>query len=105
MTFATFAIAGMPPFAGFFSKDAILWSAWSSGNHILWLIGVITAGMTSFYMFRLWFLTFFGEYRGPNPETADMDTTPTRNMPDMPARFTMRTMPTPPAEATDTDPA
>jgi len=70
MTVATFAIAGLPPFAGFFSKDRILWSAWSSGNHIIWLIGVITAGMTSFYMFRLWFLTFFGEYRGPNPETA-----------------------------------
>jgi NADH-quinone oxidoreductase subunit L len=70
MTVATFAIAGLPPFAGFFSKDRILWSAWSSGNHVIWLIGVITAGMTSFYMFRLWFLTFFGEYRGPNPETA-----------------------------------
>ena len=70
MTFATFAIAGIPPFAGFFSKDRILWSAWSGGYHVLWLIGVITAGMTSFYMFRQWFLTFFGEYRGPNPETA-----------------------------------
>jgi len=70
MTIATFAIAGIPPFAGFFSKDQILWSAWSGGYHALWLIGIITAGMTSFYMFRLWFLTFFGEYRGPNPETA-----------------------------------
>ncbi len=70
MTIATFAIAGLPPFAGFFSKDRILWSAWSSGYHIVWLIGVITAGMTSFYMFRLWFLTFFGKYRGPNPEAA-----------------------------------
>jgi NADH-quinone oxidoreductase subunit L len=71
MTFATLAIAGIPPFAGFFSKDAILWKAWSSpyGAHIYWLIGVITAGMTSFYMFRLWFLTFFGEYRGPNTAT------------------------------------
>ncbi len=74
MTIATFAIAGIPPFAGFFSKDRILWSAWSSGFHIIWLIGVITAGMTSFYMFRLWFLTFFGKYRGPNPETAGHDT-------------------------------
>ena len=70
MTIATFAISGLPPFAGFFSKDRILWSAWSSGEHLIWLIGVITAGMTSFYMFRLWFLTFFGEYRGPNPEAA-----------------------------------
>ncbi len=70
MTVATFAISGLPPFSGFFSKDRILWSTWSSGAHVLWLIGVITAGMTSFYMFRLWFLTFFGDYRGPNPETA-----------------------------------
>ena len=70
MTAATFAISGFPPFSGFFSKDEILWKTWSSpyGAHIYWLIGVITAGMTSFYMFRLWFLTFFGEYRGSNPE-------------------------------------
>jgi len=70
MTSATFAIAGFPPFAAFFSKDAILWQTWASGQHILWLIGIIAAGMTSFYMFRLWFMTFFGEYRGPNPATA-----------------------------------
>jgi len=69
MTSATFAIAGIPPFAAFFSKDAILDSAFMGGHQILWLIGVIAAGMTSFYMFRLWFLTFFGEYRGPNPAT------------------------------------
>ena len=92
MTIATFAIAGLPPFAGFFSKDRILWSAWSSGDHVLWLIGVITAGMTSFYMFRLWFLTFFGEYRGPNPETPVTVTMPMRSTPDMRARFTMRRM-------------
>ena len=70
MTSATFAIAGLPPFAAFFSKDAILWQTWASGQHVLWLIGIIAAGMTSFYMFRLWFLTFFGEYRGPNPAAA-----------------------------------
>jgi NADH-quinone oxidoreductase subunit L len=66
MTAATFAIAGIPPFAGFFSKDEILWQAYSSssGSWVYWLIGVITAFITSFYMFRLWFLTFFGEYRG-----------------------------------------
>src|SRR5208282_603270 len=66
MTAATFAIAGFPPFAGFFSKDAILWKAFSSpyGSWVYWLIGVFTAFLTSFYMFRLWFLTFFGEYRG-----------------------------------------
>jgi NADH-quinone oxidoreductase subunit L len=70
MTSATFAIAGLPPFAAFFSKDAILWQTWASGQHILWLIGIIAACMTSFYMFRLWFLTFFGEYHGPNPAAA-----------------------------------
>jgi len=67
MTVATIAIAGIPPFAGFFSKDEILWKAYSSGpsGWIFWLIGLITAFMTSFYMFRLWFMTFFGELRGP----------------------------------------
>jgi NADH-quinone oxidoreductase subunit L len=64
MTIATFTISGFPPLAAFFSKDEILWKTWASGNHILWLIGLIAAGMTSFYMFRLWFMTFFGEYRG-----------------------------------------
>src|SRR3974390_924848 len=64
MTVATFTISGFPPLAAFFSKDEILWKTWASGNHVLWLIGVIAAGMTSFYMFRLWFMTFFGEYRG-----------------------------------------
>jgi NADH-quinone oxidoreductase subunit L len=64
MTVATFTIAGFPPLAAFFSKDEILWKTWASGNHVMWLIGLIAAGMTSFYMFRLWFMTFFGEYRG-----------------------------------------
>ena len=73
MTSATFAIAGLPPFAAFFSKDAILGATFTSGQHVLWLIGIIAAGMTSFYMFRLWFMTFFGEYRGPNPATAGHD--------------------------------
>ena len=66
MTAATFAIAGFPPFAGFFSKDAILFQAYTSpyGSWVYWVIGVSTAFLTSFYMFRQWFLTFFGEYRG-----------------------------------------
>jgi NADH-quinone oxidoreductase subunit L len=63
MTAATFAIAGIPGLSGFFSKDEILWRAYQA-NWIYWLIGVITAFITSFYMFRLWFMTFFGEYRG-----------------------------------------
>jgi NADH-quinone oxidoreductase subunit L len=66
MTIATFTIAGFPPLAAYFSKDEILWKAYSSpnGSWLYWLIGVITAFITSFYMFRLWFLTFFGDYRG-----------------------------------------
>ncbi len=66
MTTATFAIAGIPPLAGFFSKDEILWMAYFSphGSWVFWLIGIVTAFITSFYMFRLWFMTFFGDYRG-----------------------------------------
>ena len=63
MTIATFAIAGIPPFAGFFSKDEILWRAYQT-SWVYWFIGLFTAFLTSFYMFRLWFMTFFGEYRG-----------------------------------------
>jgi len=60
---AILAISGIPFFSGFFSKDEILWKTFSQGNFILWLIGVLTAGMTAFYMFRLLFLTFFGKSR------------------------------------------
>jgi NADH-quinone oxidoreductase subunit L len=63
MSAATFAIAGFPPFAGFFSKDEILARAYQA-NPTYWFIGVTTAFITSFYMFRLWFMTFFGDYRG-----------------------------------------
>ena len=63
MGIATLAIAGIPPFAGFWSKDEILWKAYQA-NWIYWLIGVITAFITSFYMFRLFFMTFLGDYRG-----------------------------------------
>jgi len=66
MTAAVFAICGVWPFAGFYSKDEILFRAFVSDNPIaklLWLVGLITAGMTAFYMFRLWFKTFFGEPR------------------------------------------
>ncbi len=63
MTIATLAIAGIPPFAGFFSKDEILWRAYQA-SWVYWFIGLFTAFLTSFYMFRLWFMTFFGEYRG-----------------------------------------
>src|ERR1039457_5643198 len=63
MGIATLAIAGIPPLAGFWSKDEILWRAFNA-NWVYWLIGVITAFITSFYMFRLMYMTFGGEYRG-----------------------------------------
>jgi NADH-quinone oxidoreductase subunit L len=65
MLVGTLAIAGTPFLAGFFSKDEILWKAFSSpqGSPALWVIGVAVAGMTAFYMFRLLFMTFFGESR------------------------------------------
>jgi len=66
MLIATLAIAGIPFFAGFFSKDEILWQAWHSAEGsfpYLWLIGFGTALMTAFYMFRLMFLTFHGQPR------------------------------------------
>src|SRR5215468_2753471 len=66
MFIATLAIAGIPPFAGFVSKDAILWETWTSehGAYIwLWVIGYGTALMTAFYMFRLMYLTFHGQPR------------------------------------------
>src|ERR1700738_1387868 len=65
MVTATLAIAGFPPLAGFFSKDAILLNAFQSenGGHFLYAVGLFTALLTSFYMFRLIFLTFFGKQR------------------------------------------
>jgi NADH-quinone oxidoreductase subunit L len=66
MLIATLAIAGIPPFAGFFSKDEILWQTWTSEGgayRILWAIGYITALMTAFYMFRLIYLTFYSKPR------------------------------------------
>jgi len=63
MLIATLAIAGIFPFAGFFSKDEILFHAWESGGPILWAVGVIGAFLTAFYMFRLYFMTFHGPSR------------------------------------------
>jgi len=66
MTMGVLAIAGAPGFSAFFSKDEILFRAFVSPNplgKLLWFVGLVTAGMTSFYMFRLWFKTFFGEER------------------------------------------
>src|SRR5205814_3168562 len=68
---ATVAIAGIPPLAGFFSKDEILWFAFASargGSPLLFALAATTALLTAFYMFRLLWLTFFGRSR-MNPET------------------------------------
>src|SRR5260221_453600 len=64
MLIATLAIAGIPPLAGFFSKDAILFGAFQiPGGHPLYALGLLTALLTSVYMFRLIFLTFHGKQR------------------------------------------
>ena len=70
MFVGSIAIAGIPPFSGFFSKDEILAYTFQE-NKVLWGLAVITAGMTAFYMFRLIFMTFYGEYRGPSWEKDD----------------------------------
>jgi NADH-quinone oxidoreductase subunit L len=59
----TLAIAGIPFFSGFFSKDEILWFAWLNGSPILWMVGALAAFTTAFYMWRLTSLTFLGEER------------------------------------------
>ncbi|MBC8122943.1 MAG: NAD(P)H-quinone oxidoreductase subunit 5 [Gemmatimonadaceae bacterium] len=71
ITSATFligclAISGIPPFSGFWSKDEILGATFDA-SPILWVIGFVTAGMTAFYMFRMYFMTFEGGYRGEDP--------------------------------------
>src|SRR5436190_23445215 len=63
MIAGTLGIAGIPGSAGLFSKVAMLWRAYQTSG-AYWLVGVVTAFITSFYMFRLWFMTFTGEYRG-----------------------------------------
>jgi len=72
------AIAGMPPFSGFFSKDEILAGAFEAekGGVILWAIGVITAMMTAFYMFRLYAMTFLGKFRGTHEQEHHLHESP-----------------------------
>jgi NADH-quinone oxidoreductase subunit L len=68
---ASLAITGIPGLAGFFSKDEILWQVYSSpqGSHALYIVGLVTAGMTAFYMWRLMYMTFYGTSR-VEPEAA-----------------------------------
>jgi NADH-quinone oxidoreductase subunit L len=65
MLIGSLAIAGIPPLAGFFSKDEILGEAFKFEFYWVWFIGFVVAGLTAFYMFRLMGLTFWGEFRGP----------------------------------------
>jgi NADH-quinone oxidoreductase subunit L len=69
------AIAGIPPFSGFFSKDAILLSAFEH-NKALYIIGLITAALTAFYMFRLLFITFYGGFRGDEEQRQHVHESP-----------------------------
>ena len=69
------AIAGMPPFSGFFSKDEILGAAFAK-NPLLWIIGVLGAMMTAFYMFRLYAMTFLGKFRGTDEQQHHLHESP-----------------------------
>jgi NADH-quinone oxidoreductase subunit L len=69
------AIAGCPPFSGFFSKDAILLSAFEH-NKVLWILAVFAAMMTAYYMFRLYFLTFSGKFRGTHDQEHHLHESP-----------------------------
>lgn len=75
MFIATIAISGIPPFAGFFSKDEILAHAFQA-NTVYWVVGILTALFTAFYMFRLLFLTFFGSFRGTADQQAHLHESP-----------------------------
>ncbi len=65
MVIGSLALAGIPPLAGFFSKDEILAEAFNRGYYLFYVIGVVVAVMTAFYTFRMIFLTFWGSWRGP----------------------------------------
>jgi NADH-quinone oxidoreductase subunit L len=73
---ATLALAGIPPLAGFFSKDAILAGVFEDHRYVLFAVGVLTAGMTAFYMFRLVSLTFEGRFRGSHEQEHHLHESP-----------------------------
>jgi NADH-quinone oxidoreductase subunit L len=73
---ATLAIAGIPFTAGFFSKDLILWQTFNHGAVVLWGIGLVTAGLTAFYMFRQLFMVFHGECRADAHAKAHLHESP-----------------------------
>jgi NADH-quinone oxidoreductase subunit L len=73
---ATLALAGIPPLAGFFSKDAILAGVFEHGRYVLWAVALFTAGLTAFYMFRLVSLTFEGSFRGTREQEHHLHESP-----------------------------
>jgi len=75
MLIGCLAISGIPPFAGFFSKDEILSHVYEHSK-VMWAIGVFTSFLTAFYMFRLLFLTFFGEFRGTEEQRHHLHESP-----------------------------
>jgi NADH-quinone oxidoreductase subunit L len=70
------AISGIPPLSGFFSKDEILHAAAADGRWLLWAVGLITAGLTAFYMFRAVFMTFEGPFRGTHEQEHHLHESP-----------------------------
>jgi NADH-quinone oxidoreductase subunit L len=78
MLIGCLAIAGIPGLAGFFSKDEILWSAFKIGGYgrVVWALGFVTAAMTAFYMFRLYYMTFHGEFRGTDEQAHHLHESP-----------------------------
>ena len=75
MAIGTIAISGIPPFSGFFSKDEILAHAFEH-NPTLWFFGMVTSMLTAFYMFRLFFLTFYGKFRGTHEQAHHLHESP-----------------------------
>lgn len=75
MAIGTIAISGIPPFSGFFSKDEILAHAYEQSS-MLWFFGMVTSMLTAFYMFRLFFLTFYGKFRGTHAQEHHLHESP-----------------------------
>src|SRR5208283_3382399 len=70
--------SGLPPFAGFFSKDEILWLAYNGGlvGKVVWGIGTVVAGLTAFYSFRIIWVAFFGNFRGTHEQKHHLHESP-----------------------------
>jgi NADH-quinone oxidoreductase subunit L len=73
---ATLAICGIPPFAGFMSKDEIIWQAFAHGHAAVWALLWVGAGITAFYMFRQVYMTFFGDFRGSHEQAHHLHESP-----------------------------